>query len=250
MYFFYIDESGNPGRTKLYSAIGIPSSTWHSALNVMVSARRMLQSVYGISPRKEFHATKLMNGRGNYSDTHKLSENEQLIIVKYLFGLLAGIPGVKILNAYGPDHKAMLSLEYLLNRINTLMESEKDDAKLFFDEGNEKKIKTLTRRMRRYNPIPSASPNGWGKDEMYTSQYGYSYKNMPAIHILEDPDFRESSDSYFIQMADLVAYSIYRKEEPTEKFINNGFFEFYKFLEPVFVKQASRRDPYGIIRTN
>ena len=250
MYFFYIDESGSPGKTKLYSAIGIPSSMWQSALNVMISARRLLKSTYAISTRKEFHATKLLNGRGNYSDSHKLTENEQLTIVRYFFRLLVDdIDGVKILNAYGPDYKSMLTLEYLLNRINKLMEIENDEAKLFFDEGNEKKIKTLTRKMRRYNPIPSLSPMGWGKEEMYTSQSGYSYKNIPVVHILEDPDFRESSDSYFIQLADLVAYSIYRKEEPTEKFIKNDFVNDYKILEPVLVKQASRNDPYGIVRT-
>ncbi len=249
MYLFYIDESGNPGKTKLYSAIGIPSQTWQSALNSMVASRRLLNSVYGISPRKEFHATKLLNGRGNYSDTHKLTEDEQLTIVDYLFGVLVNLSGIKILNAYGPDYNSMLTLEYLLNRINTLMEFEKEDAKLFFDEGNEKKIIALSRKMRRYNPIPSSSPNGWGKDEEFVSNSGYSYKNMPAIHIIEDPDFRQSSDSYFIQLADLVAYAIYRKEEPTPKFINNGFSSFYKKLESVFVKKASKKDPYGIIRT-
>lgn len=249
MYFFYIDESGDPGKTKLYSAIGIPSNIWLSALDIMVDCRKALKQTYGISTRKELHATKLLNGRGNYSDTHKLTEDEQLSIVHYLFMQLTTIPGAKVLNSYGPDHKAMLTLEYLINRINTLMEIEGEDAKLYFDEGNEKKITTLARKMRRYNPIPSSSPYGWGKTEEFTSQSGYFYKNLPAVHILEDPDFRHSSDSYFIQLADLVAYSIYRKEEPTPKFIKNGFYNFFKFLEPILVKQASKKDAYGIIRT-
>ncbi len=249
MYFFYIDESGNPGKTKLYSAIGIHSSVWQTALNTLVDSRKFLNNVYAINPRKEFHATKLLNGRGNYSDTHKLTEEEQLLVAKYLFTRLVNIPRVRILNAYGPDYNAMLTLEYLLNRINTLAESEKEEVKLFFDEGNEKKIISLSRKMRRYNPIPSASPDGWGKSEEFVSQSGHSYKNMPTVNIIEDPDFRHSSDSYFIQLADLIAYAIYRKEEPTPKFINNGFSSYFKIIEPVFVKRASKKDPYGIIRT-
>ena len=239
MHFFYFDESGTPGKSKLYSAIGISSKNWQSALNLMVYSRRTLKMVYGIDPRKEFHATKLLNGRGNYSDTHKLTEPEQLEIVKFLFELLVGIPEVKILNAYGPDYKYLSTLEYLLKEINAIMAAENEDAKLFFDEGNEAKIRTLTRKLRRYNTISEVE-----QDNSEIIENG----NNQTIHILEDPDFRHSSDSFFIQLADLVAYSIYRKEEPAEKFIRNGFSNYYKILKSGFVKHSSNDDCDGIIR--
>lgn len=139
MYFFYFDESGNPGKTKLYSAVGIPSDQWLASLNSLIELRKEFKRDYGIDPRKEIHANKLLTGHGNYSKTHKLTEGESLEIVKKMFLRVLGFKGVKILNAAGPDSKAMVTLEYLLNRINHLADSENQDVKLFLMKETKRK---------------------------------------------------------------------------------------------------------------
>jgi hypothetical protein len=40
--------------------------------------------------------------------------------------------------------------------------------------------------------------------------------SRPALRFIEDPSPRRSADSYFIQLADLVAYSAFRALYPTK----------------------------------
>jgi hypothetical protein len=68
---------------------------------------------------------------------------------------------------------------------------------VFPDEGNEKYITGVFRRMRRFS-----RPNT--KFDSATSL------NRDAIMIIEDPNFRHSKDSYFVQFSDLNAYAASR----------------------------------------
>ncbi len=124
------------------------------------------------------------------------------------------------------------------------------NAILIFDNGNNRNIVRKIRKMRRFNPIPSNSIFGWGKDEMFMSKFGHSFKNIPIDRIVEDPNFRESNESYFIQIVDFIAYSLLRKECPVPKFISNGFSNTFDCLLPCLVKEANRKDAFGIIRVN
>ena len=249
MYIFYIDESGIPGKNKIYSAMGIPASSWRESLNSLISDRKLLYDAFGIKTRRELHAYKFINGRGNYGK-RKLSEKELLFIYSFLLGQIVNLPNVKVLNAVGPADKSLIILEYLINRINRLMIEQNMNAILIFDNGNNRNIVRKIRKMRRFNLIPSNSIFGWGKDEMFMSKLGHSFKNIPIDRIVEDPNFRESNESYFIQIVDFIAYSLLRKECPVPKFISNGFSNIFDCLLPCLVKEANRKDAFGIIRVN
>jgi Protein of unknown function (DUF3800) len=56
-----------------------------------------------------------------------------------------------------------------------------------------------------FNPIPSML-GGWPE--------GTATRNIPTQFILEDPVFKVSQRSYFIQLADFCAYALLRKERP------------------------------------
>lgn len=94
--------------------------------------------------------------------------------------------------------------------------------------------------MRRYNPIPSRFGR-WGTD-------GTTTRNIPTERIVEDPVFKRSERSYFIQAADFVAYALLRRERPmgpTQRYEASDAFE---GVTPILVREASLRDPEGIIR--
>jgi len=78
------------------------------------------------------------------------------------------------------------------------------------------------------------------------SHFGPSY-NAQITHIIEDPVMRNSSISYFIQLADLVAHSLYRKKIPKGGYKRYNIDLLFDRADRLLVKQASRSDPYGIV---
>jgi hypothetical protein len=74
---------------------------------------------------------------------------------------------------------------------------------------------------------------------------GNLYKNIPVERILEDIFFRDSADSYFIQLADFCAYALFRSEHPLSKSkakyqLETAFYSLDKVLTPeCFGKEGS-----------
>ena len=107
---------------------------------------------------------------------------------------------------------------------------------LFPDHTDDKKLRALLRRMRRWNPVPHQRAIGPG------------YRNLAIRHIVEDPSFRDSGDSYFIQAADLAAYLVYQGLAPNSYMRKKGGIAYYKRLQPIFCTVASAGDPFGFVR--
>jgi hypothetical protein len=102
------------------------------------------------------------------------------------------------------------------------------------DKTDEKKLRELTRKMRRYNPIPSITGSG--------------YRQLPVKTIVEDAVHRDSKHSLFIQAADVNAYFLFQQEKPCKYVRKKGATKFFHLLDPVLCKVASPRDPQGVVR--
>jgi hypothetical protein len=113
-------------------------------------------------------------------------------------------------------------------------------AILICDTGKELAYIRLVRRLHIYNPIPSK--HGVWEDT------GTATKNIPIERIIEDPFFKRSEQSYFIQLADFCAYALLRKERPVPSKTEYGLDRAFELLKPILVLEASPRDPEGVIR--
>ena len=113
-------------------------------------------------------------------------------------------------------------------------------AILVCDEGKEAAYTRLRRRMGVYNPIPSRFGT-W-------ADTGEATRNIPIDRIIEDPFFKKSSQSYFIQMVDFCAYALLRRERPLPSKSKYGLHEAFDLLSGILVREASRKDPEGIVR--
>lgn len=91
-----------------------------------------------------------------------------------------------------------------------------------------------------YNPIPS-------RFGVWTDT-GLPTKNIPIDRIIEDPFFKKSEQSYFIQLTDFCAYALLRRERPVPSKTKYGIDQAFNLLSPILVREASTRDPEGIIR--
>jgi hypothetical protein len=89
--------------------------------------------------------------------------------------------------------------ETLLQRLERTTRSN-GHVVVIHDEGEDARIRRLWRRSRKFMTAGSA--------------YGANRLKFSAEHFLEDPVSRDSSDSYFIQLADMVAYAGWRHYMP------------------------------------
>lgn len=239
VYLIYIDESYDQD-SYCYSAIFVPVFSWNHVFNKIQEWRYKLADTYGISLTHELHATNFVRGSGQpQSNTNKEFRGE---IFREAFTLLENIEEIMVINAFAKNKIDYMKLfEWMLNRINRTLVSKNACGILVCDEGNESRLISVVRAMKKNNHIPST-----------VSRYGYNNesRNIPLDRIIEDPLFKQSKASYMIQLADFVAFGLLRNQRPapnTHSLVQDAF----NILDKVLVKKAFTNCPQkkGIIRT-
>lgn len=238
MRIVYIDDSGDL-ETSVYSAICVRDDLWRDCFGMLKDHRRYLKARFGFFMKKELHATDLVAGRGRISN-RVVTKHERAIIFRESVERVTQLPDVKILNAISPRNRKATLFEYLINRINRTLQEWGERGILIIDQGQEVEHTRLLRKMAVFNPIPSQF-DVW-------LDTGAMSKNIPVERIIEDPVFKDSTSSYFLQCADLVAFSLLRKEHQLASRNRYGIHECFDLLDTVLWKKATRNDPQGIIR--
>lgn len=241
MRLIYIDDSADE-KSYVFSALCVHDSNWKECFDKLRDLRRNFRARYGVLVRKEFHATDFVAGRGDLSTTRKVTKFERATMFRENIQLIAELPNLKIINACGPKAQRLRLFERMLNRINILLRKSEEKGLLIVDEGSESEYLRLARKMGVYNPIPSK----YGKWIGDASRHS----NLPINEIVEDPFFKDSRSSFFLQAADFVAFSLLRNENQLPSRNKYGIQECFPLLEKVLVKEAYGADPrkLGIIR--
>jgi len=239
LHLYYIDDSADE-HLSVFSALAIPEEKWNACFHLVKQFRHELKKTDGIYVQKELHACEFVSGRGRPAGNEIITKYRRSQIFFDALRLIASLPDVRLLNAVFPKSQKVRAFERLLNRINRNVESYNTRALLIIDEGAEAEYTRLCRRMHVFNPI--ASERGVWSD---TCQ---PIKNIPIERIIEDPFFKDSQKSYFIQLVDFCAYALLRRERPIPSRSKYSIDEAFNVLKPVLEVRAAKKDPEGIIR--
>jgi hypothetical protein len=236
MHLCYIDDSGDD-HTRVFSALAIPLDTWRNCFNQIKQFRHDLRQNCGMFVKVEFHATTFVSGRGRIS-SQTLGKYQRSELFKATLRHITGLPGVHLFNGVASKANEARLYERLLNRINRTLLAWDSRGLLISDEG--KDYTSLVRRMGSHNPIPSMY-GGWPEG---------ATRNIVLAQIYEDPVFRKSHRSYFIQLADFCAYALLRSERQLASKNKYGIHRAFEILTPICTPQCFRTDPrhLGIIR--
>jgi hypothetical protein len=217
--------------------LGVPSDTWRETFASIKAWRQQIKSSDGIYLRKELHATDFVAGRGNIAD-RIVPKGRRCALFREALTLLSVMPHLMLFSVANSNQ--VWAYERLLNRINRTMLAKSTQAMLISDEGKEGDYTKLVRKLAVHNPIPSQY-GVWRHS-------GATTKNIPIERIIEDPVFRPSDRSYFLQMADFCAYALirYLRGVPDHK-KRYGLHTAFALLEPICCKAANPRHPLGII---
>jgi hypothetical protein len=218
----YVDESGDSGYVGSKTggfALGcilINESSWLPALDDVIGFRRYLRNTFKIPPRAELKANYLLHNKGKLRNL-KIAPAVRLKIYWMALGLLSKLAdgqGVKVFAVVvdeaamqaqkRADDPARVAWEVLIERLERFTFYERSMCAVFPDEGNYEMIRGIIREKRRYSTVPA--------------HFGGPALSRPASFILEDPSARRSDQSYFVQLADLVAYASYRAVFPGARF--------------------------------
>lgn len=275
--FFYVDESYDSDKYCL-SALSIRHSDWKEAFDMVRAHRANLKNDHGVFLRAEIHARDLVAGRGRIAPT-TIDKWERARIFHGLLKLVASLPHVWLMNVcldkadYADPQitawdrvvnrieRTMLAMEErelpLRRSLTTATEGKLTDfqkdqidarlniyrarAVILADEGREAGITRALRKMHVFNHIPSRYGR-WGD--------GSLTRNITTDRIIEDPIFKRSDRSYFIQLVDCVAFALLKREVmPTPNIARYGIDKmFEQTLSGVCFRAASPRDPLGIVR--
>jgi uncharacterized protein DUF3800 len=274
---FYVDESYDTRKFCL-TALSIRHQDWREVFRQVRQHRTLLKDDYGIYIRKELHAQKFIAGRGRISN-QTLGKWQRSRVFLGLLKLIARLPSVFLINVCldvpGRVNPQLDAWDRLMNRIErTMLSFEERElplrralasdaggslpadrahqlatrlsayaprALIFADQGREREITRAIRKMSIFNPIPSQL-GAWAA--------GQPTKNIPIERVIEDPIFKPSHHSFFIQLADCAAFALLKRETaPTlhvRRYGIDGMFD--ESLAGVCYRGASRYDPLGIVR--
>lgn len=181
------------------------SNIWDDMFSEVVKWRQYLRDKHGIPIAKELKGRKLAKGQNRYKRGKEPIYGPPAIrAYKDALAQLSFLPDQSIFsicatrgyNLYG-HYNLEASLNAAFQRIETQNKNSGQRSLLMFDEGHGE-YRTLFRKARRY--LPTGSKMGGWSD-------GSSTANKPLSTTIEDVNFKDSRQSHFIQIADLVAYA-------------------------------------------
>lgn len=239
MYLMFVDESGDVGQVGsngnyfVLSAIVIHETNWLKFLDELIEFRKYLKIRYGVNPKEEIHASEMINRRGPLNQ--RIAKNDRLDILKKCLDWLNHRDYISIFSAccnkgaQAPDTDIFkLTWDRFLQRFETTLtynnfpgNFSNNKGIIISDDTNGGKLTKLIRLKRRFNPIPNAAHQGPG------------YRNLTVNNIIEDPVLRDSGDSYFHQMVDVVAYFARQQYEPNKYIKKKGAANYYGRLHNV-----------------
>ena len=214
MYLIYEDNSRDKERC-VYSALAVPADKWNTCLETIKNFRHDIQKSDGIFADAEFHAWKFVSGRGKIADS-VVPKGRRCQIFKQTLQMVSNLPEARLFNAVFPIKASNHAYEALLADINRTLQRLDSQAILICDEGEDAIYTRLVRRMQ-------------------------TLENGATDRILEDPFFKQSDQSYFIQLSDFCAYALLRQERPIASKTKYGLDQAFNLLEPI---------SEGIIRPN
>ena len=241
MHFIYIDDSSDRP-THVFSALCVPCDRWNDVFDAMKKWRRHLRDTHKIPLDHELHAQEFISGRGSSSSFQHLSRHRRAQIFHTTMKVTNWLNrkwNVSLFNVCNDDDNQFKAFEYLINRINRTMLSRQTQAHLICDQGKEQQYTKLVRKMRVHNFIPSRY-GGW--------ESGKLSKNIPIERVIEDPQFKNSANSYFIQHVDFTAFALLRREKPTPRIKRHGIHRSFDILGECLETVCNPKDPKGVIR--
>ncbi len=259
MYIAYFDETGDDGYPNyssplfVLSAIYLHYLNWQPIFHQIQSFRRELKKSFNFPVRTELHTRPFLLNKNPYRN-FGLTDQYRIKLIDLFCDLISGLD-IKIINVVivkpriqNINYQVLdTAFKYSIQRIENDLQPDKNPGAKFIiitDPGRVGKMRKTSRRIQRLNFIPS--------------KFGSESYRREISTLIEDPLPKDSRESYFIQLVDLVSFIVYMHSlsvTGTGQISNrlsmlitpDQISNWMNKLKSKFNLQASQRDPYGIV---
>lgn len=259
MRIVYFDESGDDGFPSYSSPLfGLTSIymhylSWKENYEAVLDFRKRLKAEFNFPVKIELHTKYFLLDKHPYKEL-KIKNDDKKEIISLFCHLISKLD-LKVINVViikerltNPKFEVLdTALTYSIQRIENDLESSSNPKNRFMiitDPGRVGKMRKTTRKIQRINFIPS---------KYSTINYRKEIK-----YLIEDPLPKDSKQSYFIQISDLISYLVTLfsiKNFDIAELPNRlkGYTDYseiknwLKILKPVFNLKATRSNEYGIV---
>ena len=254
MYLMYVDESGDcgalprsPCRYFALAGLVVHELRWQYCMQEIGNFRRRMKARFGLLMREEVHAANMISRPGALV---RIPRNARLTILRSFADQLARLPDLSLIpvvvdKAGKPDDydvfetawKTLIqSFEDALSSRNLAGLANPDERGMLFpDHTDERKLTRPLRKMRHFNPAADRQSHGTG------------HGNLAISKVIEDPSYRRSEHSYFIQAADLAAFLLYQRFAPSAYMREKGGGNYFGRLDSIVCKAVAKEGPQGVI---
>lgn len=216
MLLSYADESGDDGlqgsRSYTVACVMVDAEKWLAAHDALLAYRSFLRTSFGVPARAELKANFLLHGGGALRALGLPVEVRRRIYRGAMrMSPKAGIDVFAVVIdkrscddvRHGRRLPSEVAWERVLQRLERRCHYESTHTLIIHDEGNGEMIRRQARRARRVGSAGSA--------------FGTGYLKTPFHRLIDDPVPRDSSQSLFIQLADLCAYAAFSEVFPSTR---------------------------------
>jgi hypothetical protein len=256
MFIAYYDESGDDGFPITSSPLFVLTALYQHHLNWkenyerIKAFKRQLARDFPFPFHEELHTREFVLNKAPYH-VWGISEEDRAHIIDLYCQLTAQLEARIISVVIVKDRLQKkdidildTALTYSVQRIeNDLAADPQNRFEIITDWGRVGKMRKTTRRVQKINFIPS--------------KFGPIPRRQEIQKLIEDPLPKDSSESYFIQLADLVAcvvslYAVVTQKvgkfpNRMPKIINDKrVYAWMEMLNPVLNLKAAGDDQYGV----
>jgi len=219
----YADESGDSGTREggtpffVISGLIIHETHWNEIFQRFLDLRSNLSGRYNVPQRIVFHAYDIVNGHGDFHHTrYGMARPQRFDFYREILEFLSQLHQIRVLNVFirKQDISDLDDInifewgwQLFIQRFHNYLDrgghlgTDNEYGLLFTDRTNDHNLRRLMRKMRAFNFVPS--------------QYEDSPPRRVLVsRVLDDPVPRPSPHSYYIQIADLFAYALARRDFP------------------------------------
>ncbi|GAA4137738.1 DUF3800 domain-containing protein [Leifsonia shinshuensis] len=223
MHLCYVDDSGDPSRGKLLTALLIRDVDWSHVLDAWLTGREELHRLFGVHKRRELHANKLFKGRGQFCDSPEqeaaFTGSSRATAARIALSHLSKRSSFELVTVGAAERSPHVMYARFIAWLEDWA-ALRDTRVMIFYDGQHGLDETGTLDAKERHEL-------WERALRASGPYRDVHRSLELStrRIVEDVVMQDSRYSQLIQAADLIAYGAYHKHRQTNPDVWGGSFQ-------------------------